>query len=96
MFGLLGGSMLELYDAMYMGGEIAYVGARDERAAGHMADAWARMTGKPGVVLEARRPGRGGQYRDRGCRGAFGLFTIGGNCRCPYPIRSGERYVSGS
>lgn len=54
VFGLLGGSMLELYDAMYLGGDIAYVGARDERAAGHMADAWARMTGKPGVVLGAQ------------------------------------------
>ncbi|NOD34486.1 MULTISPECIES: thiamine pyrophosphate-binding protein [unclassified Ruegeria] len=54
VFGLLGGSMLELYDAMYQGGQIAYVGARDERAAGHMADAWARMTGKPGVVLGAQ------------------------------------------
>lgn len=54
VFGLLGGSMLELYDAMYEGGEIAYVGARDERAAGHMADAWARMTGKPGMVLGAQ------------------------------------------
>lgn len=54
VFGLLGGSMLELYDAMYQDGEIAYVGARDERAAGHMADAWARMTGKPGVVLGAQ------------------------------------------
>ncbi|TMV09950.1 thiamine pyrophosphate-binding protein [Ruegeria sediminis] len=54
VFGLLGGSMLELYDAMYRGGEISYIGARDERAAGHMADAWARMTGKPGVVLGAQ------------------------------------------
>ncbi|NOD93791.1 thiamine pyrophosphate-binding protein [Ruegeria sp. HKCCD4884] len=54
VFGLLGGSMLELYDSMYKGGQIAYVGARDERAAGHMADAWARMTGKPGVVLGAQ------------------------------------------
>lgn len=54
VFGLLGGSMLELYDAMYHGGDVDYVGARDERAAGHMADAWARMTGKPGVVLGAQ------------------------------------------
>ena len=54
VFGLLGGSMLELYDAMYGGGEIAYVGARDERAAGHMADAYARVTGGPGVVLGAQ------------------------------------------
>lgn len=53
-FGLLGGSMLELYDAMYAGGDIAYVGARDERAAGHMADAYARVNGGPGVVLGAQ------------------------------------------
>lgn len=54
VFGLLGGSMLELYDAMYLDGAINYVGARDERAAGHMADAWARMTGKPGIILGAQ------------------------------------------
>ena len=53
-FGLLGGSMLELYDAIYAGGDIAYVGARDERAAGHMADAYARVNGGPGVVLGAQ------------------------------------------
>ena len=47
VFGLLGGSMLELYDAILSGGAIAYVGARDERAAGHMADAHARITGRP-------------------------------------------------
>ena len=54
VFGLLGGSMLELYDAIHQHGGIAYVGARDERAAGHMADAWARMKGRPGVVLAAQ------------------------------------------
>jgi acetolactate synthase-1/2/3 large subunit/sulfoacetaldehyde acetyltransferase len=54
VFGLLGGSMLELFDAIYKDGAIAYIGARDERAAGHMADAYARMTGGPGVVLGAQ------------------------------------------
>lgn len=54
VFGLLGGSMLELYDSLREGGEIAYVGARDERAAGHMADAHARITGGPGIVLGAQ------------------------------------------
>ena len=54
VFGLLGGSMLELYDAMHEDGGISYVGARDERAAGHMADAYARVTGGPGIVLGAQ------------------------------------------
>lgn len=58
VFGLLGGSMLELYDALYddmcVDGAIAYVGARDERAAGHMADAYARISGGPGIVLGAQ------------------------------------------
>ena len=54
VFGLLGGSMLELYDAIFEDGALDYVGARDERAAGHMADAYARMTGGPGVVLGAQ------------------------------------------
>ena len=53
-FGLLGGSMLELFDAMLADGGITYVGARDERAAGHMADAYARINGGPGVVLGAQ------------------------------------------
>lgn len=54
VFGLLGGSMLELFDAMYADGSISYVGARDERAAGHMADAYARINGGPGIVLGAQ------------------------------------------
>ncbi|MEM7293647.1 MAG: thiamine pyrophosphate-binding protein [Pseudomonadota bacterium] len=54
VFGLLGGSMLELYDALYTDKEIVYVGARDERAAAHMADACARVTNQVGVVLGAQ------------------------------------------
>ena len=54
VFGLLGGSMLELYDALYRHRGIAYIGARDERAGGHMADAYARISRQPGIVLGAQ------------------------------------------
>ncbi|MCP5085011.1 MAG: thiamine pyrophosphate-binding protein [Alphaproteobacteria bacterium] len=54
VFGLLGGSMLELYDALRDESSIRYIGARDERAAGHMADAYARVSASPGIVLGAQ------------------------------------------
>jgi len=53
-FGLLGGSMLELFDAIYKDDDVRYFGARDERAAAHMADAYARINGGPGIVLGAQ------------------------------------------
>ena len=51
VFGLLGSSMMEVYDALYDCKDIAYVGVRDERSGTHMADAFGRVSGRPGVVL---------------------------------------------
>jgi acetolactate synthase-1/2/3 large subunit/sulfoacetaldehyde acetyltransferase len=54
VFGLLGGSMLELFDAIHGDDGMRYIGARDERAAAHMADAWTRISGRTGIVLGAQ------------------------------------------
>lgn len=51
VFGLLGSSTMEVYDALYDETAIKYVGVRDERSGTHMADAFARVKGKPGVML---------------------------------------------
>ncbi|MDU8942497.1 thiamine pyrophosphate-binding protein [Ovoidimarina sediminis] len=50
IFGLCGDTSLPFYDAMARDGAgIDHILTRDERHAGYMADAYARLTGKPGV-----------------------------------------------
>lgn len=51
IFGVPGDTTMSLYDALYMAHhEIQHVMARDERSAAFMADAYARLTHKPGVT----------------------------------------------
>jgi acetolactate synthase-1/2/3 large subunit/sulfoacetaldehyde acetyltransferase len=58
VFGLIGTSLLEVLDVLHDDPDITYVGVRHEQNAVHMADAYARVTGRPGVVL-ACQPGPG-------------------------------------
>jgi acetolactate synthase-1/2/3 large subunit len=58
IFGYPGGSVLDIYDALHEKREnIQHVLVRHEQAATHMADGYARATGKPGVVLVCSGPG---------------------------------------
>ena len=55
-FGLPGGAVLPLYDALYSA-NIRHLLVRHEQAAAFAADGYARVTGKPGVCLGTSGPG---------------------------------------
>ncbi|MEY3006228.1 MAG: hypothetical protein RI942_570 [Pseudomonadota bacterium] len=57
IFGYPGGAVLHIYDALFMNCKVPHVLVRHEQAATHAADAYARATGKPGVVLVTSGPG---------------------------------------
>ncbi len=57
VFGYPGGAVLHIYDAFFDQDEIKHILVRHEQGAAHMADGYARSTGKPGVVLVTSGPG---------------------------------------
>lgn len=57
IFGYPGGAVLDIYDALKTVGGIEHILVRHEQAATHMADGYARSTGKIGVVLVTSGPG---------------------------------------
>lgn len=57
LFGYPGGAVLHIYDAIYRQDKVQHILVRHEQAATHAADAYARATGKPGVVLVTSGPG---------------------------------------
>jgi acetolactate synthase-1/2/3 large subunit len=57
VFGYPGGAVLHIYDAVFRQDKIRHVLVRHEQAATHMADGYARSTGRPGVVLVTSGPG---------------------------------------
>ncbi len=57
LFGIPGGAVIDLHDALYKQNDIKFILTRHEQAAVHMADGYARSTGKPGVSLVTSGPG---------------------------------------
>ncbi|WP_086554537.1 biosynthetic-type acetolactate synthase large subunit [Acetobacter sp. DmW_043] len=57
IFGYPGGAVLPIYDALFRQNAIRHVLVRHEQAAVHAAEAYARSTGKVGVVLVTSGPG---------------------------------------
>ncbi len=57
VFGYPGGAVLHIYDAIFRQQQVQHILVRHEQGATHMADGYARATGKPGVVLVTSGPG---------------------------------------
>ena len=57
IFGYPGGAALHIYDALYKQDDVRHILVRHEQGASHAADGYARVTGKPGVVLVTSGPG---------------------------------------
>jgi acetolactate synthase I/II/III large subunit len=56
-FGIPGGAILPTYDAIARGTSVRHVLARHEQGAGHMAEGYARASGKVGVAIATSGPG---------------------------------------
>lgn len=57
IFGYPGGSVLDIYDAIFQQDKVEHILVRHEQAATHMADGYTRATGEVGVVLATSGPG---------------------------------------
>ena len=70
VFGLPGGAILPTYDAFARGTTIRHVLARHEQGAGHMAQGYARASGRVGVAIATSGPDHAGRCRRK----------LGGRC----------------
>ena len=57
IFGIPGGAIIPVYDALYDEREIRHILVRHEQGAAHAADGYARASGKPGVCMTTSGPG---------------------------------------
>lgn len=51
VFGLIGSAGMEIFDGLYDENSLQFIGVRDERTGTHMADGYARASGRPGVMI---------------------------------------------
>ena len=57
VFGYSGGAILPVFDGIFNSDKFRFVMPRHEQGAGHMAEGYARVPGKPGIVLVTSGPG---------------------------------------
>lgn len=57
VFGYPGGAILPTYDALILNPALRHILVRHEQGAAHMAEGYARVSGKPGVVIVTSGPG---------------------------------------
>ena len=100
IFGLPGGCILPVYDPL-LDSPIRHILVRHEQGAGHMAEGYAHVTGRPGVAMVTSGPG-GHQHRHAALRRLHGLDPDGRHHRpgagrppsAPTPSRSATRSAS--
>ena len=85
IFGLPGGCILPAYDPI-LDSPIRHILVRHEQGAGHMAEGYAHVTGRPGCGHGHQRAGRH-QPGDAPVRRLHGLGTDGGHHRPGEPAR---------
>ena len=68
-FGVYGGAVAEIFDAFTRTDHIRYVCPHHEVAAAHMAEGYAKASGKPGFAFATSGPG--GQNMVTGCANCF-------------------------
>src|SRR6202162_3303655 len=57
LFGIPGGVVLKIFDVLHQQKDVEVILTRHEQGAGHMAEGYAKATGKPGVALVTSGPG---------------------------------------
>ena len=94
VFGYPGGAILPTYDAL-LDTKINHVLVRHEQGATHMAEGYARVSGRPGVVIVTSGP-RCDQCRYRDCRCLYGFDAHGRYLRPGSDHTDWQRCVPGS